>query len=180
MKAQRANRETTTVTDDIRSIAALTLALRVIFIANQLKLYRERLTVTRPPQRDVELDFAGQVPFGFAFTEGHEATFHVPSGYRYVIEQMCVSCWAKDEHIDLQLLTRSPHMFRQMTVACGMEQRTGDQKPDDVAAAPILVGGSTTNTFLFSNGRTHSSPTVPPETYVQVWGYLEPVYDEFA
>jgi len=180
MKTQRGYRETTTVTDDIRSIAALTLALRVIFIANQLKLYRESLTVTRPPQRDVEVDFAGRVPFGFAFTEGHEATFHVPSGHRYVIEQMCVSCWAKDEHIDLQLLTKSPHMFRQMTVACGMEHRTGDQKPDDVADAPILVGGSTTNTFLFSNGRTHSSPTVPPETYVQVWGYLEPVYDEFA
>jgi hypothetical protein len=177
MNAQRATRETSTATDDMSTIAALTSALRVICIANQLRLHRESLTVTRPPHRDVEVDFAGRVPFGFAFTEGHEATFHVPAGHRYVIEQMSVSCWATNQPTDLQLLTRSPHMFRQMTVACGMVAPSGHEMPDAGAAAPIQVNGSTSNTLLFSNGKSHSSSTVPPQTYVQLWGYLEPVFD---
>ena len=176
VKAQRAKRETSTVTEDMRNIAVLTLALRVICIANQLKLHRESMTVTRPPHGDVELDFAGRVPFGFAFTEGHEATFHVPSGHRYVIEQLNVSCWTKNQQINLQLLTRSQHIFRQMTMSCGTEERSRDEQPCAYATVPIMVTGSTTNTLLFGDGKTYSSPTVPPHSYVQLWGYLEPVY----
>ena len=58
MKTQRAKRETSTATEDIRNIAVLTLALRVICIANQLKLHRESMTVTRPPQGEVKLEFS--------------------------------------------------------------------------------------------------------------------------
>jgi hypothetical protein len=174
MEARQARRETTTAIDDTGRIAALTAALRVICIANQLQLSRQSVTVTRPAQRDVQIDFSGREPFGFVFTTGHEAAFHVPSGHRYVIEHVQVSCWAKTEHVDVQLVTRSSHMFRQMSLTAWPKQPSIGETAEAEIPAPILVQGSTANTLLFSDGGTHNSSTVPPETYVQLWGYLEP------
>jgi len=173
MKSQKARRETTTVIDDTVRVAVLTAALRILCIANQLQLQRQSMTVTRPPECDMPIDFTGAVPFGFAFTEGHEATFHVPSGHRYVIEQISTSNCVANEPEDVQLLTRSPHMFRQMTVA----SRTDHEKPDPGLSAPVVVNGPTANTLLFSNGESHSAAIVPAGTYVQLWGYLEPAYE---
>lgn len=174
MEAIERTRETDPGIDDIRRITALVVALRVLCIVNQLRLRDQHLIVTRHPKPQVAIDFTGRTPFGFAFTAGHEATFRVPSGHRFVIENMNVSCWARHELADVQLVTRSPHMFRQVT--CWQEQPPLDENSQS-ATTPILVQGSTTNTFLFGTGEWHSSSTVPDDTYLQIWGYLEPFED---
>lgn len=177
MKAFKGNREKERTTEDIRRIAALAAAVRVICIANHLRLPEHSLIVTRHPKPPVEIAFTGREPFGFAFTAGHEAAFQVPSGHRFVIEHLDLSCWAKNGHIEVQLVTRSPHMFRQVTLTRWPEQRPLGQNGQAGTTAPILVNESTANTLLFSNGELHSSSTVPPETYLQLWGYLEPAYE---
>jgi hypothetical protein len=174
MEAVERSRETDPGIDDIGRITALAVAVRVLCIVNQLRLRDQNLVVTRHPKRQVTIDFTGLTPFGFAFTAGHEATFRVPSGHRFVIESMHVSCWAKRDLVDVQLVTRSPHMFRQVT--CWPEQLPLDATSQSTAT-PILVQGSTINTFLFGNGEWHSSSTVPDDTYLQIWGYLEPLED---
>ncbi len=174
MEAIERSRETDPGMDDIRRITALAVAVRVLCIVNQLRLRDQNLVVTRHPKPQVTVDFTESTPFGFAFTTGHEATFRVPSGHRFVIENLHVSSWAERELLDVQLVTRSPHMFRQVT--CWPEQPPFDE--DSLrTASPIQVQGSTTNTFLFGNGEWHSSSTVPDDTYLQIWGYLEPVED---
>ena len=67
------------------------------------------------------------------------------------------------------MVTRSRHMFRQMTLPCGLLPQSDDQLPEMGADSAILVQGSTANTLLFSNSAEHSSTTVPPDTYVQLW-----------
>jgi hypothetical protein len=51
------------------------------------------------------------------------------------------------------------------------------EEAESPSVEPILVQGSTANFFLFSNGEVRGSSTVPPDTCLQVWGYLEPTYD---
>lgn len=174
MEAIERSRETDPGIDDICRITALAVAVRVLCIVNQLRLRDQNLVVTRHPKPQVTVDFMERTPFGFAFTTGHEATFRVPSGHRFVIENLHVSCWAKRELLDVQLVTRSPHMFRQVT--CWQEPPPFDENSLRMTS-PIQVQGSTTNTFLFGNGEWHSSSTVPDDTYLQIWGYLEPVED---
>jgi hypothetical protein len=174
MKTIDRSRETDPGIDDIRRITALTVAVRIIFIAHQLKLREQSLTVTRNPKRPVTVDFVERTPFGFAFTAGNEAAFRVPSGHRFVIENMHVSCWAKDDLVDVQLVTRSPRMFRQVT---SWPENSPIDDSLQATGAPLVVSGSTTNTFLFGNGEWHSSSTVPSDTYLQIWGYLEPFED---
>jgi hypothetical protein len=57
-------------------------------------------------------------------------------------------------------------MFQHLSLAIGAD-----------VTAPIVVPGSTENTLLFPNGVEPSLSTVPPDTYVQMWGYLEPTED---
>ena len=95
----------------------------------------------------------------------------MPSGHRFMIETLHVSCWAKHDLVDVQLVTRSPHMFRQVT--CWPGEAPLDETLQSTTTQ-ILVQESTTNTFLFGTGDWHSSATVPDDTYLQIWGYLEP------
>jgi hypothetical protein len=177
MKAQERNRDETAPAKVIGDIASLAAAVRILCMANHLRLDKQSLTVTWHPRRPVEIDFTKRQPLGFAFTAGNEATFHVPHGHRFVIENMNVSCWAKNDRVDVQLVTKSSYMFRQMSLTCWPEQTSPGKDGATRSATPILVNGSTANTFLFSNGDVHSSSTVPRDTYVQVWGYLEPAYE---
>jgi hypothetical protein len=177
MKAEQVIRETPTATEDVRRIAALTAALRVICIANQMQTQHHYMTIVRTPRSDEEIDFTGPVPFGFAFTEGHEASFCVPFGHRFVIEQINVSCWPPIEDADVQMVTKSPHMFRVLTVTDRPEHTSCDERTKGPSAVPIQVCGSSASTFLFSSGKLQRSSRVPPGNYVQVWGYLEPTND---
>ena len=85
MEAIERSRETDPGIDDVRRITALAVALRVLCIVNQLRLHDQNLVVTRHPKPQVTIDFTERTPFGFAFTTGHEATFRVPAGHRFVI-----------------------------------------------------------------------------------------------
>jgi len=174
MEVQDKNRITTTAAEDLRRIATLAAAVRFISLANQLAHREQRLTVSRPQLPPVEIDFVGRQPFGFAFTEGHEATFHVPPGHRYVIEHMDVSCGRNCAHVDVELITRSPCMFRHIALPRWPGQTSWGEDSEKRTAPPIVVRGSSENTFLFSNGKVFGSSIVPPDTYVQIWGYLEP------
>lgn len=179
MKNHEGNRERTTLADEVRRIASLAAAVRVICIAHQLSLRDQSLTVARHPQAPVQIDFTGREPFGFAFTEGSEATFHVPSRHRFVIEHIHVSS-PNREHADVQLVTKSPHMYRQLTLTSGPDQASLGKGAQTGTSTPILVHESTANTFLFGDGEAYSSSTVPLGTYVQVWGYLEPTHDALS
>jgi hypothetical protein len=176
MRNQSAKSAVTLDPEDIRRLTLLAAALRVVSIVNDLRLQRQTLSVTRAQQPPCEIEFTGRVPFAFAFTEGHEATFRVPSGHRFVIEHVTVS-GPTSNTVDVQMVTRSRHMFRQVSLPCGHGGQSVGPLPDMGADHPILLQGSTNNTLLFSNGTEHSSSTVPPETYVQMWGCLEPTDD---
>ena len=77
-------------------VLRMAAAMRVICIDNQIRLQHQNVSVSCPPRPTAEIEFTGRVPFGFAFTEGHEAIFHVPSRHRFVIEHLIVS--GSDDH----------------------------------------------------------------------------------
>lgn len=173
MTAHSKGRVVTADAEDNRRLSLLAAALRVISIANHLRLRETTLTVTRAQQPPIDIEFTGRVPFAFAFTEGHEATFRVPTGHRFLIEHVTVSGPAAHA-LDVQMVTRSRHMFRQMTLPCGRQSQSDGSIPETGVDSPMAVHGATANTLLFGNGIEHSSSTVPPDTYVQMWGCLEP------
>jgi hypothetical protein len=166
MNTSKVMSENATVAQDVLRIAAMAAAMRVICIDNQIRLRQQVLSVTCPPRAASDIEFTGRVPFGFAFTEGKEATFHVPSGHRFVIEQLLVSGADGQEKVDVHLVTRSRRLFQHLSLATGSD-----------VATPIVIHGSTESTLLFRNGIEPSSSIVPPDTYLQMWGYLEPAGD---
>ena len=145
----------------VRWYAALAALTQLTCAANGLRLREERLAVSSSCIPALELEFTGRQPFGFAFTEGHQATFNVPSGHRFVIEHLNISCWAENPHLLVQLITKSPHMFRSLTLCNSEEKLSGAYSHSGLPAAPIQIQGLTTNTFLFSNGDLQNSSTVP-------------------
>lgn len=163
MNSSKEVSENARVAEDVLRIAAMAAAMRVVCIDHQIRLRQLCLSVTCPPRPAAEVEFTGRVPFGFAFTEGKEANFRVPSGHRFVIEHLFVSGHDKQENVEVHLVTRSRRMFQHLSLATGAEMTT-----------PIVVHGSTDNTLLFRNRFEPSSSTVPLDTYVQMWGYLEP------
>lgn len=177
IKGHEGSRNQPTGAEDICRTVAHATAVRVVSMANRLTLREPSLAVTRSPLPPVEIDLVGRQPFGLAYTAAREATFHVPFGFRFVIEHINVSCWAKKERVDVHLLTRSRHMFRSLTVTDWPRHTSLGEEAESPSVAPIVVHGSSANAFLFSNGEVHGSTTVPPDTYLQVWGYLEPTYD---
>ena len=158
----------------VRRLAALAALTQLTCAVNGLQLREERLTVSSPGRKPMELEFTGRQPIGFAFTEGHQATFNVPSGRRFVIEHLNISCWAENPHLLVQLITKSPHMFRNLALCTSAAERASADSYPALPTAQIQIQGLTTNTFLFSDGELKNCSTVPPDTYVQVWGYLEP------
>jgi len=176
MRTRELGRERTLDPEDARRFAMLATALRIIGIVNDLRLQEQRLTVTCAKRQPLEVDFIGQVPFAFAFSEGHEATFRVPNRHRFVIEHVTVSSPAASAS-DVQMVTRSKQMFRQMTLTCSHAAIPSALSSEAARTHTVLVPGSTSNTLLFSNGIQHSSFIVPANTYVQLWGYLEPTED---
>jgi hypothetical protein len=166
MDTSKAISENARAAEDMLRIAALAAAMRVICMDNQIRLRQQCLSVTCPPRPASEIEFAGRVPFGFAFTEGKEAIFRVPSGHRFVIEHLILSPGEEHGTTEVHMVTRSRRMFQHLSLATGADVTT-----------PIVVHGSTENTLLFHNRIEPSSSTVPADTYVQLWGYLEPTED---
>jgi hypothetical protein len=166
--------------EDIRRIAALATAVQVVCLANQLTLREQSLTVTRPPLPPVELELGGRQPFGFAFTAGHDASFSVPAGVRFVIEHLDVSCGRTGPPVSVLLVTKSRYMFRQLCLNGCARQPSPDENAEAGDMTPILVHETTANTFIFGDGDGRSSCVVPPDTFVQVWGYLEPTHDALS
>ena len=123
----------------------------------------------------VEVEFSDRQPLGFAFTEGNQAIFYVPSRHRFVIENLDILCGADVEHLQVQFVTRWSHMYRDMPLRCPLDAPNEGKVSDD-SAVPIVVNGSSANSFLFSNGESKNSSVVPRDTYIQVWGYLERAY----
>ena len=177
MKTQSTTREITMETEDSCHLESLAAALRAIGIVNQVPLHDQGLTITRSGQQPFEIDFSGRVPFGFVFTAGHDATFHVPCGYRFWVEHISVSIPAKHDTMDVQMVTRSRRLFQQVSLRCGGDPGSDSGWPEMGAALPILVQGPTANTLLFSNGMEYGTSIVPSSAYVQMWGCLEPTDD---
>jgi hypothetical protein len=153
--------------ETIRWFAALTAMTQLMCAVNGLRLHEERLAVTSPIRQTVALEFTGCQPFGFALTQGHQATFNVPSGHRFVIEQLSLSCWADYRYLRVRLETKSPRAFRTITLGCPQESSEPGLSCELFADAPMVVQGFSRSTFLFSNGEVENSATVPPQTYVR-------------
>jgi len=159
--------------ETLRWDATLAALIELTSAANGLRLHNERLAVTPSCAPTLGLDFTGRQPFGFVFTQGHQAIFNVPSGHRFVIKHLNISSRAENPHLLVQLVTKSPHMFRSLTLCNSTEELVIADGGSALPAAPIQIYGLTANTFLFSNGELKNSSTVPPDTYIQLWGYLE-------
>ena len=174
MEGNEGGRNRSTAEEEICRILALAREARVVCMAIRLTLRDQSLPVTQPGLPPAEFGFVGRQPFGFAYNAGRQATFRVPCGHRFVIEHIDVSCWAKNERVEVQLVTRSRHMFRSLTVTDWPRRTSLGEEAEAPSVAPILMQGCTANTFLFSYGEVHGSSTVPPDTGLEVWGYLEP------
>lgn len=111
-------------------------------------------------------------PFGLVFQEGQRATFHLPAGRRFIVEYVKITCWGATPHLLVQLTTESEHMFRNMMLCSAYEELAG--LCTVTPASPLSLWESTANTLLFSYGDVRHSATVPADTSVQMWGYLEP------
>ena len=164
--------------ENVLRIAALAVAVRTSYTDQQPGLHRQGSSFGAPPT--AELDFAGPVPFGFAFTTGHRTPFYVPSKHRFVVEHVSVSCWADGLEVrEVQLETRSRNMFRHMTLWDASEPSANSSSKTE-RCVNLTLEGSTANTLLFSDGAGNRWLQVPPDTYVQLWGYLEPTEDELS
>jgi len=111
-------------------------------------------------------------PFGLVFQEGQRAAFNLPPRRRFVVEYVKITCWATDPHLLVQLTTQSRTMFRNMTLCSAYEELSGTCSV--TPASPLHLWESTANALLFSYGDRRLSATVPDDTCVQMWGYLEP------
>ena len=166
MNTSKAMSENARVAEEVHRIAVPAVAMRVVCMDNQIRLRQQCLSITCPPRPASEMEFTGRMPFGFAFTEGKEAIFRVPSGHRFVVEHLILSTGEGHEKTELRMVTRSRRMFQYHSLSTDTDVTT-----------PIVVHGSTESTLLFRNGIEPSSSTVPVDTYVQMWGYLEPTED---
>src|SRR5271169_6088208 len=173
MKTQIARKQAAMSEEKLRQLVELAARVQLLCAVNRLQLRNRSLTVQGPWGEPVEVEFIDRQPYGFVFTEGQEASFRVPSGHRFVIEQVNVSPWGNSGALFMRLVTTSPRMFRSIEVACVPEQSAGDAV-SSAAVTPLVVNGLSANSFLFSDGKVHNSPTVPSDTYLQIWGYLEP------
>ena len=122
-------------------------------------------------------DFVGRESIEFAFTESQTAKFHVPAHRRFVIEQLNVACWAKNQHWDVHLVTQSSCTYCNLIPTRWLEPEPSGEQVDLATPRPTAVHGSTTYTLQFGNAKEQSSPTVPPDTYVRVCGHLEAAND---
>jgi len=173
MKAQEGHIESTTAIAGMCRATSLTEAMGIVSPNHCSKPQEQSFTV-RQPLVPFRFDFLGPEPFGFAFTEGREAKFRVPSGHRFVIEHVSVCCGAKNDHLDTKFVTTSSrtchNLASEQSVSLAFPSTDGRSQ----TAEPISVQGSSLTTLLFSNHAVEGSPIVPPDTYVQIWGYLEP------
>lgn len=111
-------------------------------------------------------------PFGLVFQEGQSAAFNLPVGRRFIVEYVKITCWGSTPHLLVQLTTQSQSMFRNMMLCSAYEELSGVCTV--TPASPLHLWESTANTLLFSHGDVRHSATVPADTCVQMWGYLEP------
>lgn len=117
-------------------------------------------------------DFPTRQPFGLVFQEGQRAAFNLPAGRRFIVEYVKITCWGSTPHLLVQLTTRSQSMFRNLMLCSAYEDLSGVCTV--TPASPLHLWESTANTLLFSCGEVRHSATVPADTCVQMWGYLEP------
>ena len=173
MKPQEGDIVSTTAIAGMCRATSLTEATGIVS-PNYYAKPQDRSFTVRPPFVPFLFDFLGPEPFGFAFTEGQDAKFRVPSRHRFVIEHVNVCCWAKDDHLDVEFVTTWSRTCRNLTSDQSVLQASPCKDPRAQKAEPIWVQGSSLTILLFSNHEVQGSPIVPPDTYVQIWGYLEP------
>ena len=173
MKAQEGHIESTTAIAGMCRATSLTEAMGIVSPNHCSKPQDQSFTI-RQPLVPFLFDFLGPEPFGFAFTEGQDAKFRVPSGHRFVIEHVNVCCWAKDDQLDMKFVTTSSCTCHNLNSDQLVLQASPCWDARAQTAEPIWVQGWSLTTLLFSNHEVQGSPIVPPDTYVQVWGYLEP------
>ena len=117
-------------------------------------------------------DCSPRRPFGLIFQEGQHAAFDLPVGRRFIVEYVMITCWGPSPHLLVQLTTRSESMFRNMMLCSAYDDLSGVCTV--TPASPLNLWEATANTVLFSYGDVRHSATVPADTCVQMWGYLEP------
>jgi hypothetical protein len=173
MKTQIGRVQKRVADGNTRTSAQLAALVQLLRAAKRSQLRDQRLTATGQSRRPAAIEFVGRQPYGFVFTEDQEASFRVPSGHRFVIQQVNISAWGDNGALSLRLVTTSPRMCRRIPVASFPAQSAADDA-SGAAVTPLVVNGLSANTFLFSDRKLHNSPTVPSDTYLQIWGYLEP------
>jgi len=87
MKVQEGHIESTTAIAGMGRATSLTEAMGIVSPNHSSKPQDQSFTVHQPLVPFL-FDLLGPEPFEFAFTEGQEAKFRVPSGHRFVIEHV--------------------------------------------------------------------------------------------
>ena len=173
MKTQVGRMKSPVAEENPRTSAELAALVQLTCAAKSPQLLNQLLSVTGQSKQSAEVEFVSRQPHGFFFTEGQEARFRVPSGHRFVIEQVNISACGDNGALSLRLVTTSPRMCRSIEVASSPAPSAADDA-SGTAVTALVVNGLSANTFLFSDRKLHNSPTVPSDTYLQIWGYLEP------
>lgn len=159
----------------VRELAELPVCIRMMSAANGAPPRKQGSTAQGAWGEPVEIEFIDRQPYLFVFTGGQEASFRVPSGHRFVIERVNVASWGDDGALSMRLVSLSPLVYRSIEITC-LSEPSADDVASDVTATPIVLNGSSANSFQFSDRKVHGSPAVPADTYLQIWGYLEPSY----
>jgi hypothetical protein len=170
------NHTTAAMTQRSGSLAALRRFTELVMA--ELTSMAERAKTTNPEFTvlgtcdSATPDAPGRQPFGLIFQEGQRAAFNLPPGRRFIVEYVKISCWGPTPHLLVQLTTQSKSMFRNMMLCSAYEELSGVCTV--TPASPLHLWEATANTLLFSYGDVRHSATVPDDTCVQMWGYLEP------
>jgi len=140
-------------------------------VAKVTRALEAKLAVGRSAETN-NPDIAAHQPFGLVFQEGQRAAFNLPPGRRFIVEYVKITCWGPTPHLLVQLTTQSQSMFRNMMLCSAYEDLSGVCTV--TPASPLHLWEATANTLLFSFGDVRHSASVPADTCVQMWGYLEP------
>jgi hypothetical protein len=142
--------------------------------AEKTKALAAQLGVLCSSEETCNPESSERQPFGLVFQEGQRAAFSLPAGRRFVVEYLKITSSRSDPHLLVQLTTESQSMFRNLTLCSAFDELSSYGGFAVTVAAPVQIWEATTNTLLFTYGDRRYSAIVPADTFVQMWGYLEP------
>src|SRR5271165_5281323 len=93
MQTRTSRNQTPMTAERVRELVELAARVRLMGASDRMQPRNRSLTVQGPWGETVQVEVMDRQPYGFVFTDGQQASFRVPTGHRFVIEQVNVSSW---------------------------------------------------------------------------------------